>query len=103
MKKIHTLAGRFGDPRDILSNHRRLPIEEHVPFAQLMAETAQTKCAQGQHKKVPRWILRSALYFLSLGPLSPPSIIADSLAMVAMDFGCDVSQTPTRNEKYVQI
>ena len=102
MTKIHALAGRFGNPRDIRWPNRRLSFQEHVPFARRMAEAAQEKYQETtQDGKVPRWILRSALYFLSLCPLSPTSVIADCLTIVAIDLGCHVSNTAALDERYV--
>ena len=103
MTKIHDLAGRFGNPRDIQwpKPNRRLSIQDHIPLARRMAETAQEKYQQT--RKVPRWILRSALYCLSLGPLSPASVVADCLTIVAIDLGCDVSNTPISDERYVHM
>ena len=103
MTKIHTLAGRFGNPRDIRWPNRRLSVQEHIPFARLMVKAAQEKYQQTQNRKVPRWILRSALYLLSLGPLSPASIVADCMAVVAIDLGCDVSDIAILDERYAQM
>ena len=103
MAKIHSLAGRFGDPRDIRWSGQRLPVQEHVPLVRNMVVTAQEKYEQTEHRKVPRWTLRSALYFLSLGPVSPASVVADCLTIIAIDLGCDVSGTTALDERYVQI
>ena len=102
MTKIHTLAGRFGDPRDIHWPNYTMSVQEHIPFAQLMVKAAQEGYQIMQHRKVPRWIFRSALYFLSLGPVAPASVVADCLTTVAIDLGCDVSNTATSDERYVQ-
>ena len=103
MTKIHALAGRFGNPRDIRWPNRRLSVYEHIPIARRMAEAAQSKYQLTQHQKVPRWILRSALYLLSLGPVSPASVVADCLTIVAIDLGCDVSNTVISDERYVPM
>jgi hypothetical protein len=102
MTKIQTLASRFGNHRDIRWPNRKLSVQEYIPFARRMAEAAQEKYRQTQDRKVPRQILRSALYFLSLGRLAPASVVADSLTVVAVDLGCDVSNTTTLDERYVQ-
>ena len=103
MSKIHALAGRFGNPRDIQWYHPRMSIQEHIPFARRMAETAQEKYRQARRRKVPRWILRCGLYFLSLAHLSPASVVADCLTIIAIDLGCDFSNTPTSDERCVKI
>ena len=102
MTKVHALAGRFGNPHDIKWPNRRLSTREYIPFARHMAEAARKKYQQTRHTKVPRRILCSTLYFLSPGPLSPPSVIADCLAIVAIDLGCDVSNIVTLDERYAQ-
>ena len=103
MAKIHALAGRFGNPRDIRCPIHRLSVQEHIPFARRMVKVAQDKYQQTRGIKVPRWILRSTLYFLSLGPLSPPSVVADCLIIVAIDLGCNVSNIGISDERYVQM
>ena len=103
MMKIHALAGRFGNPRDIRWPDYRMTIQEHVPFAQRMLQAAQEGYQQTQHRKVPRWILRSALYFLSLGSVSPPSVVADCLTIVAIELDCDVQSAIISDERCVQI
>ena len=103
MTKIHCLAGRFGNPRDIRWPNPKLSVQEHIPFARRMAEVAQEKYQQTQPRKVPRWILRSTLYFLSLGPLSSPSVVADCLTIVAIDLDCEVSNVAIPDERYAQI
>ena len=103
MTKIHALASRFGNPRDIRWPNRRLFPQEHVPFAQWAVITAQEEYRHSQQNKVPRWILRSALCLLSLGPLSAPSVVANCLTIVAIDLDCDISNLATPDERYVQI
>ena len=103
MSNIHALAGRFGNPRDIRWPHpnRRLFVREHIPLARRMVELAQETHRPTKAGKVPRWILRSVLYFPSLGSLSPASIVADCLTIIAIDLGCDVSTVTTLDGRYV--
>ena len=101
MTKIHTLAGRFGNPRDIWWYHRRLPIEEHASFTRDIAEIVQAEYQPALHKQVPPRILRSVLYSLSLSPVSPPSLVANCLKVVAIDLGCDVSKIAISDERCV--
>ena len=100
MTEIHTLAGRFGNPRDINWHNYKMSIHEYVSFAQCMLQAARGEYQQRQ--KVPRWILHSVLYLLSLSPVSP-SVVADCLTIVAIDLGCDVSDTVVSDERCVQI
>ena len=100
MTEIHALAGRFGSPRDIRWHHSQMSIQQYTPFAQSMVRAAREKYQQG---KVPRWILRPALYLLSLGPMSQASVVADCLTIVAIDLGCDVSTIVISDERCVQI
>ena len=103
MTMIHTLAGRFGNPRDIQWHNYRMTIQEHIPFAQRVLRAAQEGYGQTQHRKVPRWTLHSALYLLSLGPVSPASVVTDCLTIVAIDLGCDVSDIVILDERCVQV
>ena len=49
----------------------------------------------GKPAKVPRWLLRFTLHSLSQDPLPPPSIVLDSLSIIAIDLGCyGVTATP---------
>ena len=103
MTMVHTLVNQFGNPRYAWWNNRILPGQEHIPFSQRMVEAARLKCRQMPHRKVPRWMLRSALHFLSLGSLSPASVVADYLTIIAIDMSCDLSDTTSLNDRYVCI
>ena len=103
MSEIHTLANRFGNPRDIRWHNYKMSVQEHAQFARRMFQTALERYQQTQPRKVPRWILRTTLYFLSLGPLSLPSAVADCLTIIAIDLDCDVSNTVVSDERCVEI
>ena len=103
MTTIHALVNRFGNPCYDWWNNHRLPGNEHIPFSQRMMEAAQVKDGQTQRGKVPRWMLRSALHFLSLGSLPPASVVADYLTIVAIDMDCDVTNTTSLGERCVCI
>ena len=103
MTEVHALAGRFGNPRDIKWHNYRMTIHEHIPFAQRMLQAAQEGYQQTDCRKVPRWILHSALYFLSLSPVSPPSVVANCLTILAIDLGCNVPDTTVSDERCVQV
>ena len=103
MVNIHTLASRFGNPRDIQWSNYGLSLQEYIASARQMTKTAREKYDQSRDGRVPRWILRSALYLLSLGPLSPASVVADCLTIIAIELGCDVSNAATFDERCVHI
>ena len=42
----------------------------------------------GRRAKVPRWLLRFAVHSLSQDPLPPPSVVSDSLSIIAIDLEC---------------
>jgi hypothetical protein len=93
MTMIHSLVLQFKRSHDIQWDVQRPSAQECISFARGMAEIAQVKYQQTQHRKVPRWILRFALRSLSLEPLPPASAVADCLSIIAIDLGCDVSNT----------
>ena len=101
MTTIHAFASRFGNPHYVWWHSRRLSDTQCIPFSRRMVEVARIKCKQMLHKKVPRWILRSALHFLSLGSVFPPHVIADYLAIIALDLGCDVPDFASSDERCV--
>jgi len=73
------------------SNH------EHIVFAHALAKLAWSEYQRGElyKEKVPRWILRFALRALSLDPLPSTPIVVDCLSIIAVDLGCDISNTRT--------
>ena len=103
MTTIHALAGRFGNPHYIWWHNRRLSNNKCIPFSRRMVEVARVKYQQMQHRKVPRWILRSALHFLSLGSIFPPPAIVDYLVIIALDLGSDVPDVTNLDERCVRI
>ena len=68
------------------------PLDELVPFAQALAQVAQSEYQSYERgsRKVPRWLLRFALRFLSQDPLPPTSVVIHCLKMIATDLGCNV-------------
>ena len=54
--------------------------------------------------KVPRWILRFALHYLSQDPPPPTSIVINCLSIIAIDLGCNVPLNATvQDERYLYI
>jgi len=77
--------------------------DEHIILAHALAKLAQFEYQRKQPKKVPRWILRFALHFLSQDPLPPPSVIADCLSIIAIDLDCTFQDAATPGERCVHI
>ena len=50
--------------------------------------------------KVPRWILRFALHFLSKDPSPPTPAVISCLLIIAIDLGCSVSKTMIFDNRY---
>jgi hypothetical protein len=108
MAMIHSLAHQCWYLGSFQWGERRPSSQECISFTRGMAEIAQVKYQEYQemqHRKVPRWILRFALHFMPLEPLPPASVVADYLSIIAMDLGCDVSNTGfmTSDERSVRI
>lgn len=103
MGLIHALASKKGNPRTIEWGSHRLPIQECVPFARFMVEAAQVGYQQTQGIKVPRWILRFALDYLSQDPPSPTPVVVSCLLITAIDLDCDVSNITTFDGRYVCV
>ena len=100
MTAVHALVNRFGNPRYVWWSNNRLPGQDYIPFSRRMVEAAQVGYRQTHYRKVPRWMLRSALHFLSLGPLSPASAVADYLTIVAIDIGCNIPDIASTDERW---
>jgi hypothetical protein len=79
--------------------------DELVPFAHALAQFAQFEYRGREHynRKVPRWLVRFALRFLSQDPPPPTSVVVDCLTIIATELGCDVSDANrvVSDEKYV--
>ena len=78
---------------------------EHTIVAQSLLRVALFGYQETQRKKVPRWILRFAFHSLSQDYPPPASVVADCLSIVAIDLGCDMSdtRTMTSDERWVCI
>jgi len=93
MNAIRTVFIRSVDRRNFAWNDYRPPRDEHIVVAQTFTQLAQFGYQRTRQTKVPRLILRFALYSLSMGvdPPPPTPVIRDSLSIIAIDLGCDVS------------
>ena len=103
MAAIHTLTSRFGNPHQVWIENNRRTSPEYTPFSQRMARAALAGYQRTQDGKVPRWILRSALHFLSLGSLSPAFVVADCLTIIAIDMGCSTSDAANSDDRCVYV
>ena len=77
--------------------------QELIPFARHMVDAAQAEYQQEEGGRVPSWILRFALHFLSFHKPSPPSVIADCLTVIAIALNCDVSSVLILDERCVRL
>ena len=92
----------FGAIHSLFYRHRRYwwvhqaeyrpSVQEHILVTHALTQLAQSRYRRrGGRKKVPRWILSFAMQSLSLNPQLPISATVDSLSIVAIDLGCDIS------------
>jgi len=79
----------------------KLHPQEHTVFTNTLVQVAHE--LRESQKKVPRWILRSVLHYLSLKPSPPTSVTVNCLLIIAIDLGCDVSgnRSTTLDQRYV--
>ena len=103
MTGIHALAYRGWGHRHIGWTDYRPSNHELIPFARHMVGAAQTEYQWTQNNKVPCWILRFALHFLSLDPPSPESVVADCLTIIAIALDHDPSGVLVLDERYVRF
>jgi hypothetical protein len=103
MTRVHALASTPWRPGWVWWDNYKPSHQEVVPFARHLIEAAWAEYQKAQNRKVPRWILRFALRCLSLDPQPPASAVADSLAIIAIDLGCDFSNIVTSDDRYVQV
>ena len=75
--------------------------QELIPFARHMVEAAQEEYQQTENKKLPCWILRFALHFLSLDPPAPASAIADCLTIIAIALDHNPSNASVSDERCI--
>ena len=79
--------------------------DELVPFSHALAQVAQSEyqSRERMNRKVPRWLLRFALRFLSQDPLPPTPVVVNCLTIIATDLDCNVSgiNSITSDEKCV--
>jgi hypothetical protein len=103
MVVIHALATQsWNDDHSEWANDRPSD-REHTWFAQCLVGIAQKEHQRTRPNKVPWWILQFVLDSLSLDPPTPASVVSSCLMIVAIDLGCDVSNTTGSNERCVYV
>ena len=76
---------------------------EHIIVACALTRLAQFESWRRRGRKVPRWLLSFALHSLSQDPSPPALVVINCLSIIAIDLGCDVSETMTSGDRYVYI
>ena len=102
MTMIHILVKQRLSPEPAEWDNEGLSTQELIPLAWYMSKAAQVGYQETRPRKVPRWILRFSLGFLSLDPPPPPSVVAHCLGITAIDLDCDISNITIKNERCVQ-
>ena len=104
MNAIHKIFIRCADRRHFTWDDYKPPGDEHAIIAQALVKLAQFGYQRTQQTKVPRVILRFALYSLSLDPPPPTPVIVDCLSIIAVDLGCDIlnAEAATLDERSVR-
>ena len=105
MNVIRCLFVPCEERRDFLWSNYKPYTDEHAIVSCNLVKVAQFGYQRAQKAKVPRCVLRFALYSLSLNPLPPTPVVADSLLIIAIDLGCDLSDigTVAPDKRYVHI
>ena len=98
---IHAVVNQGWSPRNIRWADHRPSSQDYTSSARRMVRVARLEYQWTQNREVPHWILRFALYSLSLDPPPPASIIADCLTIAAIDLGCDLLDMASWDEGYV--
>ena len=101
MVNICALLTQFRKSHFVFWADYRPSNQELIPFARHMVEAAQEEYQQTENKKIPRWILRFALRFLSLDPPAPASVIADCLTIIAIALDCDPSSASASDGRWI--
>ena len=104
-KAAHCLLVQSQERLSFLWSDCNPSTHEHTVVACNLLKIAQVKYQRSQKVKVPRFVLRFALHSLSLDPPPLPSIVVKCLSIIAIDLGCDMSDTgnTTLGERYISI
>jgi hypothetical protein len=99
MTNIHALVDDNWRPRRVRWIDYEPSNQELIPFASHIVEAARAEYQQTQNTRVPCWILRFALRFLSQDPPPPASVIADCLTIIAIALDHDFLNVPISDER----
>ena len=101
---IHHLFTEPQDRTEIIWSRYHPTVDELIPFSRALAQVAQVEYRRGGGQpRVPQWLIRFALRFLSQTPLPPTCVVVDCLTVIATELGCtipDANRIPL-GEKYV--
>ena len=101
MNAIHRVFIRSVERRHFTWGGYKPPGDEHTMVSHRLLKLARFGYQRMRRAKVPRLILRFALYSLSMDPPPPTPIIADCLSVIAIELGCDITLTEPLDERYV--
>jgi len=95
-----TIQGMFDSDRNeqwLKSGDHKPSSHEHTMIARALTELAWSEYQQIVYleKKAPGWILHFAFHSLSMDPVPSTSVVVDCLSIIAIDLGCDASNTRT--------
>jgi len=96
MNIIHALLIRSQERRPFAWVDYKPCAQEHASFATTLVQVARNR---GQRGKVPRWLFRFSLHSILLDPEPPMSVIVDCLLIIAIDLGCNLSESDIRNQE----
>jgi hypothetical protein len=99
MTNIDTLVNNDRRPRKVGWTNYQPSNQELIPFASHMVEAAREEYQQTQNTRVPCWILRFVLHFLSLGSPPPASVIVDCLTIIVIALDHDPSNVLIFDER----
>ena len=104
MNAVHRVFIRSVERHNFTWGSYKPPSDEYTLVSGTLVKLAQFGHRMTPQKKVPRLILRFALYSLSQDPPPPTPIIADCLSIIATDLDCDVpfTETAALDEKCVR-
>ena len=101
MFMIDTLIEGIWDPHGVWHGDDRPSEEEHIQFAQDIAELTQAECSRGG--TVPEWTRNFAFNSLFLEPMPPAPVVGSCFEIIATDLGYDFSKATTSHKGYIHF
>ena len=93
MNAVHRVFIRSVDLRNLTWGDYKPPRDEYILVAQTLVQLARFGYQRTHQTKVPGLVLRFSLHSLSSDTPPPTPVVADCLSIIAIDLGCDVSNT----------